>query len=132
MSNGNSSSSVPVLLLACGRFTIGIDAGQVRRVDPPSAEDTTSGAFLLGSESAPDSKPRTVEINSGARTCRIVADAVLGMHHLSISQLQRLPDSVRAFGAPAWIMGTTWIENRCVWLLDLSAAITATQQGEAR
>jgi hypothetical protein len=116
-----------LLLVQAGGWLVGLDAGLVHNIRPVADELRDSsldlGAFLgRRVEVTNEDKPRILSLAQGGVERHVMVDHTVGAQALPVDQLRPLPRVLKNFGAPAWLLGTAWLGERLVLLVDIFRA----------
>lgn len=131
-----NASQLDILLFESGGWLLGVDAGTVcniRLVDAETLERHLDIGDFLGRHAHEEgarehAKPRVLSVIDGDEERTVVVDHAVGTRTFSLVDLHPLPEVLRNFGAPEWLLGTSWLDERLVLLLDLFQASLAAEQ----
>jgi hypothetical protein len=115
---------LPVLMLECGSFLIGVDADTIRNVGPSTSEEAKKAediGRLLGKQQTASNprQRRSFAVTEGDLERWMTADRLLGIYAVQVDDMHRVPSALRNFQGPSWLMGFTWVNDRLVLLVDL-------------
>lgn len=119
-----SDRAFDILVLRAGGWLVGADADTVRSVRYLDDADNGAAANLgviLGVRAVERGihKPRLLAVARGAEERSLVVDQALGTRRFAVAELDPVPPVLRNFGAPAWWLGSVWVEEGLLLLLDL-------------
>lgn len=119
-----SDQAFDILMLRAGGWLVGADADTIRSVRYLEDESPTAAPRLgsiLGVRAVERGihKPRLLVIARGEEERSLVVDQALGTRRFEVGDLDPVPRVLRNFGAPDWWLGSAWVEDGLLLLLDL-------------
>ncbi len=117
-----------ILLFEAGGWLVGVDADTIRNVEmAPSTGSIPHVSMLLGSRLTDDEadtrRNRIFSVVRGDAERQVIVDRIIGTATVAVREFQAVPDALRNFDTPAWIVGLMWRDGRVVFLLDLFAVL---------
>lgn len=123
-----------LLLFDVGPWKVGIDSTQIEQLqDHTQYPAERSLASLLGVPDTPDAptmspSSRTLILRQGKRRWRLRVSARQQPQTLYREQLQPVPRLLRQLDAPAWWLGTAWLQGQLILLVDPLLALSHDDQ----
>jgi len=122
------ASVVPILIFSAEEFRFGIDADTIAAIgaEHEVAHDLVQDVMVLFGQSEEKRRERVMVVEAAGRAYGIMVDEIHGVSQQTAQKVAPLTRSLRSvLKPPQWVLGSMWIDDKIVWLLDLQLALTS-------